>query len=485
MIDLTKIKPASRKTLSSVLGLSLEGSRLEGVVLRRTNGSLQIQQSFSASLSLDPLTADAELVGREIKNHLDAAEVRERHCVVSLPLKWALTTHVDIPEMPEENVAEFLQLEAERGFHADISTLHFAASRVRLPSGIQQALLVAVPKNHLLLLEKVLSAAKLKPVSFTLGITALQPPTDKPQGVVALAIGETQLALEIAAGHGIAALRALEGTLAAEGSKKVLHADVIARETRITVGQLPAELRDSIKQIRVFGPRDLAQQLADELDLKLESLSLKTEVVSRYTPGQFGAQLPADAGVSISLIVAANRLTGRPPVFELLPPKVSAWQQMAARYASGKLRTAGMAAAIIALLVIGAFAFQQWQLGRKQSQWQAMEPKVKELKAVSDQIHRFRPYYDDSMRALTILKRLTTAFPQDGSVSAKSIEIKDLASVSCTGTTKERQGVINVFEGLRKSSDVSDIRMPIIRGNKPPMQFTFDFRWVEGAKREN
>src|SRR6266516_5377448 len=51
---------------SSVLGLSLDGSRLEGVVLLRTNGSVVEQKSFFASLSLDPLTNDPELVGREI-----------------------------------------------------------------------------------------------------------------------------------------------------------------------------------------------------------------------------------------------------------------------------------------------------------------------------------------------------------------------------------------------------------------------------------
>src|SRR4051812_3111322 len=237
MIDLSQLKPASRRALSGVLGLSLDGNRLEGAVLRRSNGSLQVQQTFSVSLSLDPLTADSELIGREIQNHLDAAEVRERHCVVSLPLKWALTTQVDVPQMPEENVAEFLQLEAERGFHSDISTLHFAASRIRLPSGKQQALLVGVPKNHLQLLENALAAARLKPVGFTFGITALQPPsTEQAPGVIALVIGDSQIGLQVTGGGGVAALRALEGTLETESGKKILHADVLARESRITLG---------------------------------------------------------------------------------------------------------------------------------------------------------------------------------------------------------------------------------------------------------
>src|SRR4051812_33051639 len=225
MIDLTTMKLGSRRALSSVLGLSLEGSRLEGAVLRRNNGSLQVQQTFAVTLSLDPLTADAELAGREIKNHLDAAEVRERHCVVSLPLKWALTTHVDIPEMPEEAIAEFLQIEAERGFHADIETLYFATSRIRLASGKRQAFLAAVPHSHLQTLGTVLAAAKLKPISFVLGVPALEPPAaDKPSGTAALAIAETHIALEITGGGGLAALRALEGTLETEGGKKRLHA---------------------------------------------------------------------------------------------------------------------------------------------------------------------------------------------------------------------------------------------------------------------
>jgi hypothetical protein len=354
-----------------------------------------------------------------------------------------------------------------------------------LPSGKQQALLAAIPRSHLQTLGNVLDAARLKPVSFVLGITALETPAaDKSVSTAALAIGETQIALEVTGGGGVAALRALEGTLETEGGKKRLHSDVVARETRITLGQLPAELRDTIKHVRIYGPRDLAQQLADELDLKLEPLGLKTEVVTRYAPGQFGVQLPSDSPVGIPVSIAAQRLAGRAPVFELLPPRVSAWQQFAKRYASGKLRTAGIAAGILLFIVIAAFGFQEWQLAHYQSQWNAMAAKVKDLDGVNDQIHRFRPWYDDSMRGLTILKQLTTAFPEDGSVSAKTIEIRDLSAVTCTGTTRDRQGVLKVFEGLRPP-DVANLKLESIRGNKPPLQFTFDFQWLGGGKHEN
>src|SRR6185436_16555145 len=117
-----------RKKLTSLLGLALDGSRLDGVVLRRTNGSVQLVKSFSVTLSLDPLIAAPELVGREIRNQLDAAGVRERQCVMCVPLKWALTAQTELPELPPADVPGFLQLEAERGFHSDIETLHYATS---------------------------------------------------------------------------------------------------------------------------------------------------------------------------------------------------------------------------------------------------------------------------------------------------------------------------------------------------------------------
>ena len=293
MIKLPKSYLLKRRRLSAVLGLALDGSRLDGVVLRRTDGALQVQQSFSVSLSLDPLTNDPELVGREIRNHLDAAGVRERQCIVALPLKWALTTHIEMPELPEADVAGFLQIEAERSFPCDVQTLHVVTSRPQSASGKQHATLVGIPKNHLTRLAQVLRAAKLKPVSFSLGIAALQPPVaDASNGVMALAIGESHVGLQVTAGGGVAALRALEGALEAEGSQRVLHADLVAREARITLGQLPAELRESVRRIRIFGPRDLARQLVDEMELRLDATGLKVEAVARYATDEFGVHLP-------------------------------------------------------------------------------------------------------------------------------------------------------------------------------------------------
>ena len=486
MIKLPKSDLLKRKRLSSLLGLALDGSRLEGIALRRADGTLQIQQSFSVSLSLDPLTNDPELVGREIRNHLDVAGVRERQCVVGLPLKWALTTHIEVPELPEADVAGFLQIEAERSFPCDVQTLNVVTSRPHSASGKQYATLVGIPKNHLMLLAQALRAAKLKPLSFSLGIAALQPAgADASSGVMALAIGESHVGLQVTAGGGVAALRALEGALEAEGSQRVLHADLVAREARITLGQLPAELRETVRRIRVFGPRDLARQLVDEMELRLDATGLKVEAAAKYAADEFGVHLPPEAAVSPAFSLAAGRLAGRRALFEFLLPQVTPLQQIAARYSSGRLRSTISAAAAVALVVGGLFFFQQCQLWRLQAQWSKMQLNDQQLRDLQDHIKQYRPWYDESVRGLTILRRLTEAFPEDGSVTAKTVEIRDLNTVTCTGTARNYQALLKTVERLRAVRQIPEVNMGPTRGQPPALQFTFNFQWSEGGTSAN
>lgn len=479
-MDTVNLKTKKRQRLSSVLGMTLDGTRLEGVVLRRSGDSLQIQQTFAVTLSLDPLTADAELVGREIRNHLDAAEVRERNCVVGLPLKWALTTHVEAPKLEEADLASFLQLEAERGFPCDVTTLSVCSSRCKLPSGKNFVTLIGIPKNHLERLEQVLTVAKLKPVNFTLGLSALQlPEADATKGILALAVGETHVGLQVTMGGGVAALRVLEGALEQDGGRKVLQADLVAREVRITLGQLPAELRDTVRQVRVFGPRDLGQQLADEIEIRLEAMGLKVEFVGRYASAEGGLQFPADAPVSSSVSLAAGYVAERDTGFEFILPKITRWQQMTARYGSSKLRTAGVLVAAVVLIICGVFGYQQFNLMRLRKEYKGMGAQLKEIKKFEDQIKSFQSWSASTLPSLTILKIVTDSFPDNGTLAAaKNVVIHDLSSVSCVGQCQSFPTLLAIMDRVRTNSGVSDVRQINYQANKTPNQFTFEFRWT-------
>ncbi len=479
MIPLRKNQPPN-----VLLGLALDGSRLTGAIVRRVNGGAEVQQNFSAVLTLDPLNNEPELVGQEIRNHLDAAEIRERRCVLCLPLNWALTLTTPLPALPETDLADLLQLEAERGFAYPPDQLIIATSRFTAADGERHATLVAIPRDHLIRLEKVLVAARLTVVSFSLGLPAIQPAGgEKSAGILAFTVGENGVAMQLTTGGGVAVLRALEGAFDTEGGERRLQTAMIARELRITLGQLSPGIRAGLTRLRVFGQGDPARQLAAELAPRVESLGLQLETVTQFAAEHAPLPLAANPPISPAVALAARHLAGQATGFEFLPPKVSAWQQFTARYSSKKLLYAGLAAGFVLLVVAGLFTWQQWHLSQLRDRWAGMSAKVTEIENLQTQIKRFRPWFDDSYGTLSILRRVTEAFPEDGSVSAKSIEIRDLSVVTCSGTARDNTALLKTLDRLRATREIGEVKVDQIRG-KSPLQFTFNFRWGKGGSHD-
>jgi hypothetical protein len=480
MIDLFKSKRGA-----SILGLALDGNRLEAVVLRRSNGTLRVRQTVSADLALSPLTDDPDLVGREIRNHLDAAGVRERHCAVCLPLGWLLTLQTKLPELPEAERDSFLQLEGERGFHAGSESLLIVHSLFQAAGGESYATLVAVPRSHLNTLERVLRAAKLKPATFALGVGVLQPAAGDHERVIALLVRGNSIDLQISGGGGIVALRSLDGAIEAQGGQKRISADLTARELRITLGQLPGGLADGAGKIRIFGHGEMCRQFVQDISPRLEAMGLAVETVDRAPSVAFEPAPPPELAASSALALAAAWVRGADSKPEFLPPRVQPWQKLiSTRMSARNLSYAGGAAAAVILGILIAFGVQEWQIDSLQKKWNSMSPMVAELTDDQDQIKEFRPWYDPSFRDLRILRRLTEAFPEDGSVSAKAVEIRDTAGVTCSGLARDKTAFLQMNDKLGDdTNEISNLHAET-RGQKPT-QFTLNFQWEGGAANGN
>jgi hypothetical protein len=463
---------------TSLLALALEGHRVEGVVLRRTRTGAQVQRAFAATLDLDPLTNDPELVGRELRNRLDETGVRERRCAVSLPLDWALTLQVKLPPLPEAEVQGFLNVQAERGFPYAPEDLAICSSRYSLAQGEQQATLVAIPKNHLVLLERVLRAAQLKPTTFSLGITALQEATS-PAALV-LAVGQATVGLQVCHDGGVAALRALQGAVETNGPQRRADSDLLGREIRITLGQLPAEVRERMGRLRVFGEADVTEALLPELEDSLKPIGLTVERGSLPQVAGLGALSADQAASPLAVALATRGLAGKASVFEFLPPKVSPWTQVTSRFSSARVLWTSATASGVALLIGGAFLWQYAQLASLQARWRLVGPRVREIEGLQQQIRRFRPWFDESPRSLAMLRRVTEAFPEDGAVSAKTLEVRDLTTVSCTGVAQDNRALLRVLDRLREAPHIEEVKLVQVRG-KAPLQFSISFRWAEGG----
>jgi hypothetical protein len=111
-----------------------------------------------------------------------------------------------------------------------------------------------------------------------------------------------------------------------------------------------------------------------------------------------------------------------------------------------------------------------------------MEKKVAELDHLQSEIKRFRPWFDHPFRSLVILRQVAQAFPEEGRISAKSLEIRELTGVTITGVADDNQVFLETLGRLSSDKNVSDLKTDSLKG-KAPMQFTFNFNWVDQRDR--
>jgi len=176
-------------------------------------------------------------------------------------------------------------------------------------------------------------------------------------------------------------------------------------------------------------------------------------------------------------MAAAQWLLQGSSTLEFLPRKISRASRLVQSLGSrGMLWKAGAAAAVCLLAIVGAFAWQSWKLSRLQRQWASIESEATELQAIQQKIREYEPWYNGSVGSLDIVKSLVAAFPETGSAWTRTIEIKNMSEVVCSGSAASSADVLNVVETLGKSNGVKDLKTSQIRGEKP-VQFAVSYRW--------
>ena len=456
-----------QKRHNSVLGLAVAGGRLSALHLVRAKGAVEVAKATTAVLAADLLTAGVELAGAEIRRHLDAAGLRERLCVVALPAEWIMSQLTKVPELSPQDLDSFLQLEAEKGFPCDPAQLQIARSVCRA-GGVVYVTQLAVRKEQVERLTAVLQAAGLKPVSFSLGLTALPAGPAASGGAITLAVEAPGATFLVTGGGGIAAFRTCEAMMAGEAGANVANGAGIARELRITLEQLPAELRAGLRQLELCGEETQLVPLAERLTGWVASADL-TVVRRVAAEGPLGEQM--------ARALAEQWLATGESALEFLPPRPSRWALLLARYDSKRVAFAGFAVAAAAALTLGAFGWQEYRRWALRSEWGAMSAQVTDLLAVQSLIRDYRPWYDTSFHSLSILRSVTESFPDNGSVTAKSFEIHGPSGVSVTGTARDNTALLHTLDQLRKTRQIQDLKVEQIRG-KAPLQFTLSFRWT-------
>jgi hypothetical protein len=456
-----------KKQLPSVLGLSLANGQLRAVVIARAKGGWDTGKSAAAALSLDLLHPEAELVGREIRNHLDAAGIGERTCVIAVPAAWVMSQQTRLPELAPEDVDSFLQLEAEKGFPTDAAQLQIARS-LQQAGGVTYVTQLAVRKEQLGRLAAVARAAGLKPVSFSLGLAAL-PGVIAPagEGRITVALEGTGAVLMASAGGGLAAFRTCEATI-----DSVVNGAAVARELRITFEQVPAELRAGLRKLRLCGEDPLVRQLAERLADWAREARLEIET---------GGAADEPLGRQVARAVATQYLDPAGTRIEFLAPRPSRMALLAARYHDKRLGTTLAAVGALLVIVLAVFLWQEFRVVGLRDEWAGMQLQVKSLKAVEVRIRDNRTWYDHSVPDLRILAAVTRCFPENGSLTARTFTIQKtdtVTTVSVSGTAREDQALLRTQDNLRKLKQIQGLALESISGKVPTKQFTLTFRWI-------
>jgi type II secretory pathway component PulM len=454
---------------NTILGLTFDGRVMSAVLVRQTGDGVQVMKHCEPRLSLDPISSEPELVGREIRGHLDAAEIRARPCVVAIPLSWALAARIDAPELSGEDLASFIGLQAEREFPFSPSDLSLSVRMPEPGATDRQAIIAALPLNRLAALERMLHAAGLKPVSITLAVTSLGP-NHTDSGAVVLLAAENAIDLCVTTRGGVAALRALEGPTDQGADGFEFDAEALARELRITLRQLSETSASEVGQIHLAGPAALTGPLRDELadcqplpELPV-SLDDYSDVPNEATWPAYGA--------------AARRVRGDKPVFEFLPPRLSPLKRFVSGAANRGVRWLTPVAVAAFLLISGLFLYQHQRLEHLESRWEEMRENVAGLEETQNRIRAYRDWFSDGAPSLEIAQALTEAFPEEGSVWARTVSLKGRGQVTCTGHARSDAAWLAMLSNLRQTQSVTELKVGQVSGDAP-LQFSISYCWKD------
>ena len=439
------------------------------MVLQRTNDQVKVTAKAETTLSLDPLTNDPELVAQELKSFLEQNELREAKCLLCLPSNLVLATAIEIPDLSGEDRQSYLELQAETEFHFGVEDMNLASLVFQTPDQTKYATLAGVPKNQIARLETVLSKAKLRPLSFTLGIAELAPAQSQGTNAPHLVLGvyPDHVDLCVPCHDGYAVIRSLDEVFEQEGDSARLDQELLNREIKITLGQLSGGIRQQLKQAAICLHGNLPGTIAEQIKLALQKIGI-TAMSS-----------PQDGG---ALYFATNAYLARQySTIEFLPPKESQFQAFAKRISSRSNAWVGGTVGTLIVLTTLIFYIQGYRLKSLEREWDGMADKVTTLEELQGKIRKFRPWFESSTQSLEIAKRLSEAFPREGSIWVKSIQIKENNRVYCSGSAQDNQQLLAVMDELRAMEYITEVTLQQVHG-EAPVQFAFNFEWKAGGQ---
>jgi hypothetical protein len=449
MMMWTKKRPTSVVSIEWGYGfLSLEWVRKNG---RQPHA----QAKATVTLPADYLQQTPASLGAMVRQALESNGIREKQCLVTLPIGALFSARTEVPPLEEEDLQSFFDTQAEREFPFPLEGLRVSRAAFSGADGKSHVLMMALASQRLAVMSDILEQAGLVPLSWSLaqaGETFLR------------SLGEEHALCLMQTPSGFDLLAISGGSLVlARSLSESDQAHQLAREIKISLGELCPNMQRSIRTC-LLSPGASAHPAIQQAMAQLsERLGMACREVSPQQP-------------SLATCLAQDYFHGPSNPIEFLAPRPSRLEAWSQRFSDGRSKWIGGGAAA-AILTVGLVFFWQGQtLQALEEQWAAMEDPVKELETLQERIRQYRGWFDSSIPTLQCIQHLTEAFPEEGEVWVKELDIRDHGVVSCSGLARSNRAWLDMLDKLRNSPQVKDLTVDQVRDDQQT-QFSFRYRW--------
>lgn len=432
-----------RKTqkAKTVLGLFLGGGRVTFAVARPGDASLAVAKQGSEAFALIPGQDDPEVIAAKLRDVLARHRTRTRHCVLALPLAWAVSARFAVEGMAPEALPEVAALELERLCGTPV----FPDALVCVPpQGQDQALALTIEPNVARSLAEACRRAGLTPDCFVPAVAGMQAKPVPGIQVDVLPLPDEVDALVRRDGRPIALRQlALHRESPVQRRDECLKATL--RSLQVTLSSLQGAEQQPV-QIRVLGTGQCADEIVRALrergDWQVEA------------PGAESLPSAEEAAA-----MAARADWTATDMLSLAPPERERRKHWWSAHTSRPLALAGAAVLLAFLAFIAAFVFRRLEVRRLETELATLAPQQKEAEALRDDLRLTAPWFSQTPEQLEVLRVVAESFPERGTVWVTELVVGVDGKVALTACARTQKSWLETYGELQKRTrDLSTIR---------------------------
>ncbi len=425
-------------------------------------GSYSLKKT--ARLDLSSLGGDLSKIALQFAQLLKAEGFTAKRFAAAINSRNVMTINLKIAAMSDrELIAQAVKLEMERRLEFDIEDVRFDFTN-NLTGGGSEVFAVLTLKKHIDAVYAIAKAAKLTVECITVAAAAMDGAGEAINcNIVSL---EDSSQVSLISGKVMTFFKHITNAGGCEQS-----AVDICRAINQNI--LAARIDAAAIKCNVLADCATTQAIARECG----KINIKTAAAQ----SAYGLEDCDESFAGIAAAhLASSLLAGVKPCIDLKNRK----RMMKKKAHRSSLIAKISAAVAVALIICGVF-FYQWQsdyskLNEINAQLESLTPQVRGAAAMMDKISYTKKWFADEPLYLEVLKELTNAFPEEGTIWLTSFGSDESMNSIITGAATEEKVVLDVLDVIKRNPSFKDTRIVYIRKTGKTLTtitFAFNFKY--------